>query len=140
MNQTFSGSFWLGMVLFGMLILFILASLFSRKHINKSNRQAVNSRNTVKRQSASLKNKRSLDASTDHVLLKLRKRLVKHFPEFDITSRKNHLLLLRHSKKVAMLTVDTSVDMGRRRLGNVTVVNFHSLPSVDELKIELQGL
>ena len=51
-----------------------------------------------------------------------------------------HVLLEKDGNALVMLTIDPNTDIGRRRLGKVEVINFHAVPSVNELKIELMGL
>ena len=71
---------------------------------------------------------------------KLKNQISKNFPDFTALMREHHLVLERNAKKVALLTLDANAALGRRRLGEVTVINFHKLPSVEELRIELSGV
>lgn len=73
-------------------------------------------------------------------LLKLKNKISKNFPDFNALLREHHLVLERNAKKVALLTLDANAALGRRRLGEVTVINFHTLPSIEELRIELSGV
>ncbi len=80
------------------------------------------------------------NSQSSRQISRLKKRIESHFPQFVAIARDNHLVLERADQKVAMLTIDAQATLGRRRLGEVAVINFHNLPSVEELRIELSGV
>ena len=62
----------------------------------------------------------------------------KHFSDYKVARKNNHLLISRQGKKIAMITLDKNLAAGQRRLGEVPVVNFHRVPSRDLLAASLQ--
>ncbi|WP_227429956.1 hypothetical protein [Psychrobacter sp. I-STPA6b] len=66
-------------------------------------------------------------------LLKLRKFIQSNFPEYDVATRAHHLLLTQQGRKVAMLTMDTKIEVGSRELGGVKVINLHRIPNKVQL-------
>ncbi len=63
----------------------------------------------------------------------------KHFSDYKVARKVNHLLISRQGKKIAMITIDKKLAAGQRRLGDVPVVNFHRVPSRDLLVTNLQN-
>lgn len=61
-----------------------------------------------------------------------------HFPDYRATRKGNHLMLTKHNKKIAVITIDKSIAVGQRRLGDVPVINYHRVPSRAQLNISLQ--
>lgn len=59
------------------------------------------------------------------------------FPEYQVSRKINHLLISRQGKKVAMITIDKSLAAGRRRLGEVPIMNYHRAPSRELLAAHL---
>ncbi|BBI66547.1 hypothetical protein PKHYL_07380 [Psychrobacter sp. KH172YL61] len=49
-----------------------------------------------------------------------------------------HLLICKHNKKVAMITIDKTLAAGQRRLGDISVINYHRVPSRAQLATHLQ--
>mgnify|MGYP003592266678 CR=1 FL=1 len=64
----------------------------------------------------------------------------KHFSDYKVARKNNHLLISRQGKKIAMITIDKKLAAGQRRLGDVPVVNFHRVPSRDLLAVNLQDV
>lgn len=62
-------------------------------------------------------------------LLKYSQFIQTNFPEYEVSVRAHHLLLAQQGKKVAMLTMDKQIDEGSRQLGEVKVVNVHTIPN-----------
>ncbi|KTF07049.1 hypothetical protein MGSAQ_001455, partial [marine sediment metagenome] len=55
-----------------------------------------------------------------------------------VTRKAKHLLICKHNKKVAMITIDKKIAEGQRRLGEVPVINYHRVPSRAQLATHLQ--
>lgn len=55
------------------------------------------------------------------------------FPEYQVVHKNQHLLLSKQGKKVAMITVDKKIAVGQRRLGDISVINYHRAPSRAQL-------
>ena len=64
--------------------------------------------------------------------------LKQSFTDYRVTRRANHLLITRHGKKMAMITIDKSISVGQRRLGDVPIINYHRIPSRAQLSANLQ--
>lgn len=64
--------------------------------------------------------------------------LKKHFPNYHISRRAKHLLIAKGDKKIAMITIDNSVAVGQRRLGEIPIINYHRVPSRAQLSTDLQ--
>lgn len=137
MNQTYSGLMLLGIIVACALILFLIASSKRSKPDTQGSNMTklkvkVKDKAIFKSKPGILKN------LPDAKLVKLKKRVSKSFPELTTSLRQHHLIIEYQSKKIAMLTVDKTAAIGRRRLGEVIVINFHDIPSAEELKIELK--
>ena len=55
------------------------------------------------------------------------------FPEYQVVQKNKHLLLSKQGKKVAMITFDKKIAVGQRRLGEISVINYHHAPSRAQL-------
>ncbi|AOY43656.1 hypothetical protein AOT82_1277 [Psychrobacter sp. AntiMn-1] len=64
--------------------------------------------------------------------------LKQYFPDYRVTRKAKHLLIYKHNKKVAMITIDKKIAEGKRRLGEVPVINYHRVPSRAQLATHLQ--
>ncbi|WP_435950332.1 hypothetical protein [Psychrobacter sp. DM8] len=64
--------------------------------------------------------------------------LKQYFPDYVVKQKANHLLVSKQDKKIAMITIDKKLAMGQRRLGEVPVINYHRVPSRDQLAANLQ--
>jgi hypothetical protein len=64
--------------------------------------------------------------------------LKRHFADYRVTRKANHLLVSKQDKKVAMITIDKKIAEGQRRLGEVPVINYHRVPSRAQLTANLQ--
>lgn len=64
--------------------------------------------------------------------------LKQHFPDYHVNRRANHLLIAKLDKKIAMITIDKSIAVGQRRLGEVPIINYHRVPSHAQLAASLQ--
>ena len=71
-------------------------------------------------------------------LLKLSQFIQGNFPEYEVSTRSHHLLLVQQGKKIAMLTMDKQIEVGNRELGGVKVINLHQIPSKTQLKELIQ--
>lgn len=60
------------------------------------------------------------------------------FPDYQVTRKAKHLLICKHNKKVAMITIDKTLAAGQRRLGDIPVINYHRVPSRAQLATHLQ--
>lgn len=168
MNQTLNGAALFIILILIFALLFGLSWLRKPKNSasikrqpfrkQSSNQHAIKKANLTKKQTKSKvkaktkpNNKQSTHRSSqqspiaNRELKTLRNKIENDFPQFIAVLRQNHVLLKKTSSQnttenIAMLTIDKQVDIGRRRLGDVTVINFHSLPGCEELRIELQGL
>lgn len=141
MNQTISGTMLLAAVVMIGLILFAIAYLKKPKSAQTTSAALQKSKcakGTVKPKFNSKSG--SFNNKLNPQLAKLKKQVMQNFPDFTTLLRQQHLVLERNAKKVALLTLDANAALGRRRLGDVVVINFHQLPSVEELRIELSGL
>lgn len=145
MNQTISGTVLLAAVVLCVLVLFVIGfikkpKVASAKKGSKPSKlgKGRNATDTAKPKFNSKPG--AFSGKPNRQISKLKERISKHFPDFTAIARENHLILERNARKVAMLTLDTNAALGRRRLGDVAVINFHQLPSVEELRIELSGV
>ncbi len=64
--------------------------------------------------------------------------LKKHFPNYHTSRRAKHLLIAKGDKKIAMITIDNSIAVGQRRLGEIPIINYHRVPSRAQLSNDLQ--
>lgn len=62
------------------------------------------------------------------------------FPDYVPHCRKHHLLITKQDKKIAMITIDKSIEKGQRHLGNVPIINYHHTPSRTQLIASLQNI
>ncbi|WP_105244890.1 hypothetical protein [Psychrobacter sp. Marseille-P5312] len=60
------------------------------------------------------------------------------FPDYQVTRKAKHLLICKQGKKIAMITIDKKIAEGKRRLGEVPVINYHRVPSRAQLATHLQ--
>lgn len=47
-------------------------------------------------------------------------------------------MLSQHDKKIAMITMDKKLPVGQRRLGDITVINYHRVPGRAQLTVNLE--
>ena len=90
---------------------------------------------------AHLRGKNSHKKTSAPVNDSLQKTLVlleQYFPDYRVNRKANHLLLSKQDKKIAMITIDKKLAVGQRRLGDVPVINYHSVPSRAQLMADLQ--
>lgn len=71
-------------------------------------------------------------------MVKLDEMIAQHYPLIVTTLRHNRIIVQQGSERTLMLTIDKKASTGSRRLGEATVVNFHRVPSLDELKAILE--
>lgn len=147
MYQTFSGTVLLGAVLLSALALFVIALAMKPKTISSNQKKGSKKKIALNKAKPNANSKPNFNSkvgsfgkASNAQLLKLKKLISSNFPDFTALMREHHLVLERNAKKVALLTLDANAALGRRRLGEVTVINFHKLPSVEELRIELSGV
>jgi len=77
-------------------------------------------------------------ATPNDALQKTSTILKQHFANYRVTRKANHLLISKESKKIAMITIDKKLAAGKRRLGDVPVINYHRVPSRTQLTAHLQ--
>ncbi|AMN48943.1 hypothetical protein [Psychrobacter sp. P2G3] len=63
-----------------------------------------------------------------------------HFPDYRTSRRAKHLLIVKEGKKIAMITIDNSIAVGQRRLGDVPIINYHRVPNRAQLSTDLQDV
>ena len=63
-----------------------------------------------------------------------------HFPDYRTSRRAKHLLIVKEGKKIAMITIDNSIAVGQRRLGDVPIINYHRVPSRAQLSANLEDV
>ncbi len=107
------GIWWLVILLAVVAILWIVA------HLRRGKKESSAHNNQTSTSAKSLPN----DA-----LQKTAALLKRHFPSYSVTRRANHLLIAKMDKKIAMITIDKSVAVGQRRLGEVPIINYHRVP------------
>lgn len=146
MSQTFSGTLLLGVIVLFIIALFVLGLLIKPK-LNRPNKnskagqtQAAKQKDKQKTAKPKFRSKVGHFKQSNEQLMALEKRVTALFPELTATVKERHLVLERGTKKVAMLTLDPKAALGRRKLGDVEVINFHDVPSNEALKIELNGV
>jgi hypothetical protein len=64
--------------------------------------------------------------------------LKQYFPDYRVSGKNNHLLVIKQGKKIAMITIDKKLATGQRLLGNVPIINYHRTPSRAQLSTNLQ--
>jgi len=55
------------------------------------------------------------------------------FADVRVTQKPNHLIVSKSGQKIAMITLDKKVAAGQRKLGDALVLNYHKIPSRDQL-------
>ncbi len=55
------------------------------------------------------------------------------FTDVRVTQKPNHLIVSKSGQKIAMITLDKKVAAGQRKLGDALVLNYHKIPSRDQL-------
>lgn len=60
------------------------------------------------------------------------------FSAYQVSRRANHLLITKQGKKIAMVTIDETMAVGERRLGELPIINYHRVPSRAQLDANLQ--
>lgn len=116
------GIWWLVILLAVVAILWIVAHLRGKKESSAHN----NYKST------------SVKSLPNDALQKTAALLKQHFPSYSVTRRANHLLIAKLDKKIAMITIDKSVAVGQRRLGEVPIINYHRVPNRAQLAASLQ--
>lgn len=76
--------------------------------------------------------------SPNDALQKTAAMLKQYFPDYRVTRKGNHLLVIKQGKKIAMITIDKKLATGQRRLGDVPIINYHRTPSRAQLSANLQ--
>ncbi len=80
------------------------------------------------------------DSQNDNTALqKLSKHLENKLPDYQIQMKKNHINIMKSSKKLLMVTLDKNVAVGSRKLGSMTVVNFHKTPNHTDILAQLNS-
>ena len=85
-------------------------------------------------------NTKSKSVKPNDALQKTAALLQQFFPDYRVARKANHLLVSKHNKKVAMITIDKKVAASQRRLGSVPVINYHRIPSRAQLTVNLQDI
>ena len=116
------GIWWLVILLAVVAILWFVAHLRGAKVNNTNNKQ--------KSTSAKL--------PPNDALQKTAALIKRYFPDYHVTRRTNHLLIAKLDKKIAMITIDRSMAVGQRRLGEVPIINYHRIPNREQLAANLQ--
>lgn len=116
------GIWWLVILLAVVAILWFVAHLRGAKVNNANNKQ--------KSTSAKL--------PPNDALQKTAALIKRYFPDYHVTRRANHLLIAKLDKKIAMITIDRSMAVGQRRLGEVPIINYHRIPNREQLAANLQ--
>ena len=78
--------------------------------------------------------------SMNDALHKTSELVQQYFPDYRVSRKSNHLLISKHHKKLAMITIDKKIAVGQRRLGDVPVINYHLVPSRAQLTANLQDV
>ena len=108
---------------------------FSKKPLSKQSM----SKQTTSKQTSSNKNTAKTSTSLwtklfpNDALQKTAILLKDAFPEYQVVHKNKHLLLSKQGKKIAMITVDKKIAIGQRRLGDISVINYHRAPSRAQL-------
>ncbi len=110
--MVISGEIWLAIILAVFLVLFVIA-----KFMEKSNKKQSFPKNSA--------------------IQNLCKKLNHKLPQYNFSLKHNHITVIYQSKKIAMITLDKSKQTSKRKLGNVLVLNFRSLPSHKAVLAEL---
>ncbi len=116
------GIWWLVILLAVVAILWIVAHLRGTKVNSAHNDQKSTSAKSL----------------PNDALQKTAALLKRHFSSYSVTRRANHLLIAKLDKKIAMITIDKSVAVGQRRLGEVPIINYHRVPNREQLAASLQ--
>ncbi|WP_299185474.1 hypothetical protein [uncultured Psychrobacter sp.] len=116
------GIWWL------VILLAVIVALWLVAHLRSNTASSKN-------ESRALADKKSLSNDS---LQKTAMLLNKHFPNYQTSRRAKHLLIVKGDKKIAMITIDNSIAVGQRRLGEVPIINYHRVPSRAQLSTDLQ--
>ncbi len=65
--------------------------------------------------------------------------LKQYFPDYRVSRKGSHLLIIKQGKKIAVITIDKKLATGQRRLGDVPIINYHRIPSRTQLSANLQN-
>ncbi len=116
------GIWWLVILVAVIAVLWFIAHLRGAKSNTKDNKDKLSA--------AKSQSNDSLQKTA--VLVK------QHFPDYRASRRANHLLIAKGDKKIAMITIDNSIAVGQRRLGDVPIINYHRVPSREQLGANLE--
>ncbi len=114
------GMWWL------VILLIIIAVLWLLAHRRGAKNNSSATQNTAQKR------------PTHDALQKTAAIIKQHFADYRVTRRESHLMLSKKGKKIAMITIDTTLAAGQRRLGDVPVINYHRVPSRAQLDASLQ--
>lgn len=64
----------------------------------------------------------------------------KQFPGYRAVRRESHLMVTKKGQKIAMITIDKGMVVGRRLLGDVPILNYHGTPSRAQLQNSLEEI
>lgn len=121
------GKWWLVILSAVIIALWLLAYSRGAKNVKKDKNARSISKSAIKK------------APPNDALQKTAMMLEQNFPDYQVTRRSKHLLISKLNKKVAMITIDKSIAVGQRRLGEVPIINYHKVPSRAQLKANLQN-
>lgn len=126
--MTLLGSWWLVILLAITGVLFLIA--LSRRNPDDAGKNPRSS------SGGKLFNKFQTNAPVKPTaeMIKLDELIAQHYPLLVTTLRHNRIIVQRGEEQTIMLTIDKKVSAGSRKLGDATVVNFHRVPSLDELR------
>lgn len=116
------GIWWLIILLAVVVGLWLLA----HKHGAKNDSKNRNTKTSAKK------------ISTNDALQKTAAMLKQYFPDYRVTRKGSHLLVVKQNKKIAMITIDKKLATGQRRLGDVPTINYHRTPGRAQLSSNLQ--
>lgn len=119
------GTWWLVILLAVVAALWLLAKSRTVKPANNKN---TPSKSTVTH----------TKVPANDALQKTLKLVKQQFPDYRVTRKGNHLLITKQNIKLAMITIDKKIAVGQRRLGDVPVLNYHRVPSRNQLNTSLQ--
>lgn len=118
------GIWWLVILLAVVAVLWFIAHLRGSKSNDKDNNYKLSAAKSLPNDSL----------QKTAVLIK------KHFPNYRASRRANHVLIAKGDKKIAMITIDNSIAVGKRRLGDVPIINYHQVPSRAQLSANLEDV
>ena len=125
------GMWWLVILFAVIAVLWLLAKLRGEQPHEKQPRGAA-ADETHDRRPKGTKNQ------TNDALQKTAALFKQYFSEYHVTQKTNHLLVSKHGKKIAMITIDKKIAKSQRRLGGLPVINYHRVPSRAQLSANLQ--